>query len=191
MVKILAFSGSARRDSYNQQLVKLAAKGAQEAGAKVTIINLADYPMPIFCQDIEQENGMPEHAEAFKNLLLTHHGLLIASPEYNSAYSPLLKNTLDWASRATSKDEVPLSAYKEKVACIMAASPRAMGGVRGLSSLRLLLSNMGVTVLPQQVTIERAYSSFSQGRLVEEDKSNQVMRLGRQLANILQRHLDE
>ncbi|WP_394172000.1 NADPH-dependent FMN reductase [Thalassotalea litorea] len=191
MAKILAFSGSARRDSYNQQLVKLAARGAQEAGAKVTIINLGDYPMPIFCQDIEQESGMPEHAEAFKSLLLGHQGLLIASPEYNSAYSPLLKNALDWASRATSKDEVPLSAYKDKVSCIMAASPGALGGIRGLSSLRLLLSNMGVTVLPQQVAINRAYSSFAQGRLVEEDKSTQVMRLGKQLATILQRHYED
>ncbi|MDD1612347.1 MAG: NAD(P)H-dependent oxidoreductase, partial [Methylococcaceae bacterium] len=86
--KILAFSGSTRKQSYNQQLVRIAAQGADQAGAEVTIINLADFPMPIFNQDDEAEHGIPEMARAFKKLLIEHDGFLIASPEYNSAFSP-------------------------------------------------------------------------------------------------------
>lgn len=95
MVKILAFSGSARQESFNQKLVKLAARGVEQAGAQVTVVNLADYPMPIFNQDLEAVEGMPQHAKAFKELLIAHDGFLLASPEYNSAFSPLLKNAID------------------------------------------------------------------------------------------------
>ena len=111
MPKILAFSGSARKDSYNQKLVKIAASGAEKAGAEVAVINLADFAMPIFNQDLEAAEGMPEKARQFKQLLIEHDGFLIASPEYNSAFSPLLKNAIDWASRRVG-GEPPLVAYK-------------------------------------------------------------------------------
>lgn len=140
MAKILAFSGSARENSYNQKLVKIAALGASKVGAEVTVINLADYPLPLYNADLEKEQGLPENAKKLKQLMLEHDGLLIASPEYNSAFSALLKNTIDWMSRAESSDESsdekPLAAYQGKVAAIMAASPGALGGIRGLVFLR-------------------------------------------------------
>jgi len=69
MPKILAFSGSARKGSFNQKLVNIAASGAEKEGAKVTVINLADYAMSIFNQDLESNKGMPEKAREFKNTL--------------------------------------------------------------------------------------------------------------------------
>ena len=99
MTKILAFAGSARKDSLNKKLLKIAAAGAQTAGADVTLVDLADFELPLFNQDLESEQGMPEKAGEFKRLMIAHDGFLIASPEYNSAFSPLLKNTIDWASR--------------------------------------------------------------------------------------------
>lgn len=185
MSKILAFSGSARDKSFNQQLVAIAARGAQSDGAQITVINLADFPMPIFNQDDEADQGIPEHAQKLKQLLTEHDGFLIASPEYNSAYSALLKNALDWASRATSADEVPLSAFNDKTAAIMAASPGALGGLRCLVVLRLLLNNMGVTVIPDQIAIPKAYSAFDQGRLVDETQHSQVQSIGIKLNSIL------
>ncbi len=100
MIKVLAFAGSSRQESFNKKLVRIAAAGAEGAGARVTVIDLADYPMSLFNQDLEAGEGMPEAARAFKQLLIEHDGFLIASPEYNGAFSPLLKNALDWASRA-------------------------------------------------------------------------------------------
>ena len=91
MVKVLAFSGSTRSGSLNQALVENAADAAREAGAEVTVINLADYAMPIFNQDEEDEYGIPERAQAFKQLLIEHDAFLIASPEYNSSYPAVLK----------------------------------------------------------------------------------------------------
>ncbi len=190
MGKILAFAGSSRKHSYNKKLVAIAARGAAEAGADVTLVDLADYPAPIFDQDLEQEQGMPERARAFKKLLIEHDGFLIASPEYNSALSPLLKNMIDWASRKEREDEPPLLAYKGKVAAIMAASPGALGGLRGLVFLRLLLSNIGVTVLPAQQAIAKAGQAFAaDGSLVDLGQGQAVRSLGIQLAETIDRLL--
>ena len=62
MTRILAFAGSSRKDSYNKKLVKIAAAGARDAGAEVTLIDLADFPMPLFNQDLEVAQGMPPAA---------------------------------------------------------------------------------------------------------------------------------
>jgi NAD(P)H-dependent FMN reductase len=186
MPKILAFAGSARKDSFNKKLLRIAVSGAQEAGATVTLIDLADYPMPLVDQDLEQDEGIPEHALKFKRLLIEHDALLIASPEYNSAFSPLLKNVIDWASRAETGDEPMLMAYQGKLATIMATSPGALGGLRGLVFLRMLLSNIGVTVLPDQQAIPQAFKAFSDdGSLVDGRKQEAVIALGRNLANVL------
>lgn len=185
MAKILAFSGSARTDSYNQKLVNIAALGAEQAGAQVTVINLADFQMPIFNQDLESSEGIPELAKRFKQLLVEHDGFLIASPEYNSAFSPLLKNAMDWASRRVG-DEPPLLAYRGKLAVIMAASPGALGGLRGLVFLRMLLSNLGVTVLPDQYALAQAGQAFdTQDELLNESSRNTVRNLGAVLATTI------
>ena len=168
--KILAFAGSARRDSFNRKLAAVAARGAEEAGAEVTLVNLGDFDMPIYHGDNEERDGIPAGALAFKKLLLEHDGLLIASPEYNSSISPLLKNSIDWASRAESDDEPPLAAYRGKVAAIMATSPGGFGGLRGLVVLRMLLENIGVMVLPKQRAISGAFQAFDENGDLKEDR---------------------
>jgi len=187
MTKILAFSGSARKDSYNQKLVKIAAVGAEKAGAEVTLINLADFPMPIFNQDLESASGLPAEARAFKNLLIEHDGFLIASPEYNSAFSPLLKNAIDWATRREG-DEAPLLAYKGKVAAIMSASPGVLGGLRGLVFLRLVLSNIGVTVLANQQAVPGAAQAFdAEGALLDPQMQGNIVNIGVELSETLRK----
>lgn len=168
--------------------MRIAASGAHEAGAEVKIIELADYPMPLFSEDLEASDGMPVNALRFKQLLIEHDGFLIASPEYNSAFSPLLKNVIDWASRAQSKDEPPLLAYKGKVASIMATSPGVLGGLRGLVFLRMLLGNIGVIVLPNQRAVGRAFDAFlDDGSLREQSENDAVKALGKSLARFLSR----
>ncbi|MCU7851805.1 MAG: NAD(P)H-dependent oxidoreductase [Candidatus Thiodiazotropha sp. (ex Monitilora ramsayi)] len=181
--RILAFAGSSRKESFNKRLLAIAVSGAEAAGATVTRIDLADYPMPLFNQDLESEDGIPENALKFKRLLIDHDAFIIASPEYNSAFSPLLKNAIDWASRAESDDEPPLIAYQGKMAAILAASPGALGGLRGLVFLRMLLANIGVTVLPDQQAIPHAFKAFNgDGSLVDDRKQQAVLALGRKLA---------
>ena len=185
MVKILAFAGSGRKDSVNKKVVAIAAKGAQEAGAEVTIVNLEDFDMPIFNEDLEAKQGMPVEAQSFKELLISHDGFLIASPEYNSSYSSLFKNAIDWASRKTG-DEKPMAAYRGKVAAIMAASPGALGGMRVLVVLRMLMENLGTMVLPNQKAIGGAFAKFdSEGNITDEKTEKALKALGKELVETL------
>ncbi len=183
--RILAFAGSARKSSYNAQLVRIAAEGARNAGAEVTILDFREYPLPLFDEDLEREQGTPENAVKLKQLFLEHDGLLIASPEYNSSITPLLKNTIDWVSR-TADGESPLAAYRGKVAALMAASPGGLGGLRGLVHVRSILSSIGVIVLPDQIAIPRAFEAFDDtGCLKDEKQQSKVEGLGRSVAEML------
>lgn len=185
MVKILAFAGSGRKASVNKKVVAIAAKGAQEAGAEVTIVNLEDFGMPIFNEDLEAKQGMPIEAQAFKELLISHDGFLISSPEYNSSYSSLFKNAIDWASRQTA-DEAPMAAYRGKVAGIMAASPGGLGGMRVLVVLRMLMENLGTMVLPNQKAVSGAFAKFDvDGNITDKNTEKALKALGKELVDTL------
>lgn len=188
MIRILAFAGSSRTDSFNRSLISIAARGAREAGADVTLVELADYPMPLMSEDLEAAEGMPGKAAELKRMMIGSDGFLIASPEYNSSISPLLKNTIDWASRSESEDEPPLSAFSGKTAVIMSASPGKLGGLRGLVVLRMLLANLGITVLPEQRCIGSAHRAFEEdGELADKRLHVAVRDLGRLLAETVDR----
>jgi len=184
--RILVFGGSLRRASWNQKLAAVAAAAAREAGAEVTLIALRDFPLPLFDQDMEDVDGMPEAAKQLKKLFREHHGLIIASPEYNSSITAALKNALDWVSRAETDDEPPLAAYSGKFAALCSASPGALGGLRGLVHLRVILGNIGVTVLPDQVAVGKAHEAFrDDGSLVDDKLAARVKKLGSHLAQQL------
>lgn len=181
--KILAFSGSIRNGSINQRLVTIAAKYAEQAGAEVTVANLADYQMPLYCPDWENENGMPEEVIAFKDLMKSHNGFLIASPEYNGSLTGILKNTIDWMSRPY-KDDPRMACFNRKIVGIMAASPGGLGGLRGLHHLRVILASIGTFVLPNQVAVGNAGTNLSDDESVKDDNlnnavQNQVQELAR------------
>ncbi|MEH1970568.1 MAG: NAD(P)H-dependent oxidoreductase [Nostoc sp.] len=183
--KILAFAGSTRIDSYNKKLVKIAAAGAKAAGAEVTYIDLRDLPLPLYDEDLEAQEGLPANARTFKELMISHQGLLIASPEYNSSLTAVLKNAIDWASRPA-PNEAPLAAFAGKVASIMSASPGALGGLRGLVHLRSILGNIKVLVLPDQIAVPKAYEAFNpDGTLVDPKQQESIEKLGDGLTKIL------
>lgn len=187
-VKILAFAGSARAESFNKKLIKIAVAGAKKAGAEVTLIDLRDYPMPLMDQDLEAKEGMPANARKVKELMIAHDGFLIASPEYNSSITPLLKNTIDWASRKNSPGETPLLAYKGKVAALVSASPGGLGGLRGLVTVRAILENIGVLVIPHQKSIPQAGQAFdTDGNLKDANQSKEIEEIAQELVTIIEK----
>ena len=183
--RILAFAGSTRTDSFNKKLVKIAAQGARAAGAETTFVDLRDLPMPLFDEDLEANDGTPDTVRQFKALLLAHDGLLIASPEYNSSLTAVLKNAIDWASRPA-EGEASLGCFVGKVAAIMSASPGALGGLRGLVSLRSILGNIKVLVLPDQIAVPKAYEAFdTDGSLKDAKQQAGIENLGANVATIV------
>lgn len=164
-VNVLCFAGANRAASYNKQLARAAHASLVTAGAEATLLDLRDYPLPLYDGDLEAAEGVPENALRLKALFKAHQALLIAAPEYNSSITPLLKNTLDWISREHQGESgrVP---YAGKVAALVAASTGNLGGLRGLFHVRQILTTLGVLVLPDQLALGKAHEAFDDtGRL--------------------------
>jgi chromate reductase len=191
MARILVFAGSARRDSLNKKLARVAADAARAAGAEVTLIDLDDFPIPIYHGDLEAEQGMPENARKLRELVMAHDALLVASPENNASVSSLLKNVLDWLSRSIGDGKGPdsgLAPWRGKVAGMMTATPGQYGGVRGLPHLRQIFGALGVLVLPTQVQLAHADQAFdADGRLREPRMQQAVEKLAAALADTADR----
>ena len=182
--KILAFAGSTRTNSYNKMLVRNAAHIAEQQGATVTLLDLRDYPMPLYDGDLETNSGIPSCALELRNLMKENHGILLSCPEYNSAISAVLKNAIDWISRTVPGDP-PLVAFSGKTAALLAASPGAMGGIRTLASVRSILANLGMIVIPKQYAHGNAQDSFdADGKLISESAQKSVFTVVEQLIQI-------
>jgi chromate reductase len=185
--KIVAFSGSARAESFNTRLVRIAAEAARAAGAEVTLVDWKALPLPLFDEDEESRAGIPRNAKTFKELLKSHDGFLISAPEYNSSITPLLKNAIDWASRRED-GEKPLQAFAGKVAGLMSASPGALGGLRGLVHVRAILGNIQMLVLPDQIAVTKAHEAFDvSGRLKDAQQQASVEAIGKKLVEVLRK----
>jgi len=184
---VLVFAGSAREGSYNKKLARIMAKALEEKGAKVTFADLRDYPMPLFDEDLEARDGEHPNATAFKSLMKANDGVVIVSPENNSTYSALLKNTIDWASRRRT-GEAKFECFAGKVAIIMSASPGPYGGLRGLLSLRALLGNIDFIVLPNQMTLPSADKAFQEdGSLKDAEKTENIKKLAAVMVETLKK----
>jgi chromate reductase, NAD(P)H dehydrogenase (quinone) len=183
--KILVFAGSTRSGSFNARLAALAAKELALTGADVTRISLVDYPLPIYNADDETEAGPPAHARNLKHMMMEHHGVFIASPEYNASVTPLLKNTIDWISRVRERGEPPLTVFKNRPFALGGASDSPYGAVRSLMALRQVLElGCGALVLPEQITVFRASEAFDEmDNLKEERAAASLKRVVQRLAD--------
>jgi chromate reductase, NAD(P)H dehydrogenase (quinone) len=171
MTKILVFAGSTRTGSYNEKLAALAANTLKMQGAEVTHISLKDYEMPLYNGDYEQKNGPPENAKKLAKLFDAQAGIFIASPEYNAAFTPLLKNTLDWISRVKDGTK-PFS----KVFALGGASPGSFGGYRSLTLLRQCLEHgLDALVIPEMVSIRAANDAFNDDGALKDDRLTKML----------------
>jgi chromate reductase len=183
--KVLVVPGSLRSGSHNVRLAALVAKELALAGAEVNRVSLADYPMPIYDADLAREKGPPLNAVKLKRYMSAHHGVFIASPEYNASIPPLLKNAIDWVSDVREPGEPHLAAYQNRVFALGAASPRRFGGVQSLLALRQILAvGCGALVIPDQINIARADTAFDDMDQLKDAQS------AAQLKNVVRRLMD-
>ncbi len=188
MLSVLAFSGSSRSGSVNKKLVHAAVCAVRDAGADVEEIDLGDYPMPLYDGDEEASDGPPENAARLRDLFVSKDAFLIGCPEYNGLITPLLKNTIDWVSRPDADGKSGLLSVRGKLAALTAASPGGLGGLRGLVHVRMLLSNIGMFVLPDQVALPHAPKAFDdQGALTDESTARRLATLAERFVQAGQR----
>jgi len=190
VVRLLAMPGSARRDSWNRRVLTVLAGGAERAGAEVTLYEPREHPLPLYDGDLEASDGLPPAAARLQELFAAHDGLLLASPEYNGFFTPLVKNTLDWLSRPLpdGSGRAGTIHVRGKPAGIVSASPGALGGIRSLQHTRQYLSNLGFLVVPEQAGVPRADTLFAaDGTLTDERLRRSVEAVGAAVATLAAR----
>jgi NAD(P)H-dependent FMN reductase len=187
-LKILVIPGSLRTGSLNAKLAAVAAHRLAQAGADVTKISLADFPLPIYDGDLQTRSGVPKNAIDLKRLIGAHHGVLIVTPEYNASVPPLVKNTIDWVSRVADPQESRGQVFRGRAFAIAAASHSRLGGARSLAALRLILSACQALVIPNQLALafaDEAYDDME--RLKHPPDIEALSSLVRQLIDVSQR----
>ena len=186
-LKILVIPGSLRTGSLNARLAATAAYEFTQAGADVTRISLADFPLPIYDGDLQNKSGVPKNAVNLKRMISAHHGVLIVTPEYNSSVPPLVKNTIDWVSRVQDGQERRGQIFRERPFAIAAASEGRLGGTRALAALRLILSACHATVIPNQLALSFASEAYDDmDRLKQPADVEALAGLVRQLTEVSQ-----
>jgi NAD(P)H-dependent FMN reductase len=187
-LKILVIPGSLRSGSLNAKLAAVAARELALAGADVTRISLADFPLPIYDGDLQAKSGVPKHAVNLKRMMGAHHGVLVVTPEYNSSVPALVKNTIDWVSRVQDPHETRGQVFRDRVFAIAAASGNRLGGARALAALRLILSACHAQVIPNQLALAFAEDAYDEmDHLKNVADSDALKALVRQLIDVSQR----
>jgi chromate reductase, NAD(P)H dehydrogenase (quinone) len=187
-LKILVIPGSLRTGSLNARLAAAAAYEFAQAGADVTRISLADYPLPIYDGDLQTKSGVPKNAVNLKRLIGAHDGVLIVTPEYNSSVPALVKNTIDWVTRVQDPPEARGQVFRERAFAIAAASASRLGGTRALAALRLILSACHAMVIPNQLALSFAAEAYDDmDRLKHPADVEALGALVRQLIDVSQR----
>ena len=138
----ITLCGSLRKDAINEHLRRHMSLKLREAGVAVTDLDLHDFEMPIFNQDIEDAGNTPEAAKRLADLFRTHDIVLIITPEYNGGITPVIANTIAWISR-----QKP-SPFRHAIFGIGGLSDGKYATIFGLSHLRDSLSKVGALVVP-------------------------------------------
>jgi chromate reductase len=156
-LRLLVLCASTRTGSLNRRLAQAAADRLAAVGAETRLVDLDDYPVPLYRGDIEAAEGVPEGARNLAADLARHDGIVIVSPEYNYSMPGTLKNLLDWVSRIKPWPTNGVNGL------LMAASTGAVGGHRGLIALRVPLEGNGMRLHPTMYTLGGADEAFGPG----------------------------
>lgn len=163
--KILAISGSLRKDSYNTSLLTEMKRLAPE-GVEIEVY--VPSGLPLFSQDLEKE--MPKEAKEFKEKIKKADGLIFASPEHNYTISAAMKNAIEWGNRPWGSNS-----FFNKPAAIVGASSSHFGTVRAQNHMRQIFQDLSViTFLWPTLMISNAKEKFDDGKISDEQTKEKV-----------------
>lgn len=161
---VLVFSASLRTESLNTRLATLAATVLERLGASVDLASMHEFDAPSFDADVEAVDGLPAGAEALRSRLESSSAFVIVSPEYNASMPGVLKNAIDWVSRARPQP------FNQRHGLLMSASPSMVGGNRGLWALRVPLEHLGARIYPDMFSLAQAHQGFSDDGSLADDR---------------------
>ena len=187
-IRILVMAVSTRRDSYNRKLAHAVHDSVCEMWVGSTLLELSDYPLPLYNADFEAINGMPGNVLRLKEIIARHQGMIVISPEQNFSMPAVLKNTLDWVARPL-PDQVGHQPFRRKPVSLMSASTSCpFGGQRGLRHIRDVLTGMGMHVLPHELSVSQAHKAFARnGTLRDMEVRGRIVEVTEELVRTSER----
>ena len=164
-MKTIGFAGSNSSISINHQLVSYALKLVENS----EIIKLTDYSVPIYSQDLEKSEGIPQSIKYLDAKLSEANKLVISVCEHNGNISAFFKNILEWLSR-NNRDFL-----KNKQVVILSASPGGGGAQTALAITERTLPYFGAEVV-SKVSVKGFNDIFKDGKLVDQELNNQLVK---------------
>jgi NAD(P)H-dependent FMN reductase len=153
-LRVLVFSASLRKESLNTRLARLVAASIEGHGSTADLADMREFDGPSYDGDLETAEGLPPGAQAFRARLEAANAFVIVSPEYNGSMPGVLKNAVDWVSRARPQP------FNERHGLLLSASPSMVGGNRGLWALRVPLEHLGARIFPGMFSLAQAHQAF-------------------------------
>lgn len=167
MKNILAFAGSNSRKSINKQLATYASSLVDDA--KVTVLNLNDFELPIFGVDLQREKGIPDNAHKFLNQIKQSDGIIISLAENNGAYSAVFKNLFDWMSR------IEKNIFFGKPMLLMATSDGRRGAQFVLEMAQSRFPRHDANII-ESFSLPSFYDNFSEGKIIDPALDEELKR---------------
>jgi chromate reductase, NAD(P)H dehydrogenase (quinone) len=161
-VKILALSGSLRRESFNTALAYAARELAPE-GVEVEVYDRLGL-IPHYDQDLDHEDvETPESVADLRRRIEEADALLVITPEYNGSITGVLKNAIDWASARHRG-----SWLRNKTVAVAGATTGQYGAIWAQQDLKRVLGIAGARVVGGELPVSTAHEKFdANGRLVD------------------------
>lgn len=176
MKNIIAFAGSDSKTSINKQLATYAASLVD--GVEVNVLDLNDFDLPLYSMNLELEEGIPEAAKKFLDLIKSSDGIVLSLAEHNGTYATVFKNLFDWMSRIDGK------LWSDKPMLLMATSPGARGGATGLEIAKGRFGFMGGNIV-STFSLPSFGDNFSNGKITNLELNNQLLTEVEQFAESL------
>jgi chromate reductase len=154
-MRILAISGSLRRDSHNTRLLRAAA-GLLPPGAELDVLEPdALRAIPHYDEDLRAA-GEPAAVTALRARVALADAVLVATPEYNHSLPSALKNAIDWLSRPLAE-----SPFRGKDVAVVGASTGMFGAVWAQAEARKVLGAVGARVVDAELPVVHADEQFA------------------------------
>ena len=181
-VRVAGICGSIRQGSYTRMALALALSGAEEAGAQTELIDPRDYDL-IFCDGKDDESGYPEGVFRLRKAVRRAHGIILATPEYHSGYSGVLKNALDLMG---------FDEFEGKMLGLIGVSGGRLGAFGAMHSLRDVGRALHAWVIPEQAAVPEAWKVFDdQGNCKDAAMEKRLKEVGRQVVRFASLHTAE
>ncbi|KAB0682924.1 NADPH-dependent FMN reductase [Aureimonas leprariae] len=178
--RILVLPGTLESASPDHALAFEAARLLAGTSATVTLVGLADYPLPLI--DVASGEDPPEAAVRLAGRIAASDALLLVSPDANGSVPPLLKNAVDWIARVRRAGSRPIQPFRGLVVALASASPGRSGGFRALDGWRPIFRDLGAEVIGRQATVDGAAGlegAYEMLELFVADLADKAQALGR------------